>query len=324
MMKISALALGLWGVTSVAHGFDIQGHRGARGLMPENTLPAFSRALALGVTTLEMDVAVTHDGIVVVHHDLRLNPATTRGPDGVWLSQPGEAIHRLTLADLKIFDVGRLNPSHRYARRFPAQVAVDETRIPTLIEVVELTRKSGNETVRFNVEIKTSPVEPADTLVPEPFVNTVLKVLRWHGVLERTIIQSFDWRALRAAQRLAPTVPTAFLSAQRNWLDNIEAGRPGVSPWTAGLDVDDFAGSLPRLVKAAGGRIWSPYHRDLDRDTLRQAHELGLSVVVWTVNKPDRMADLIDLGVDGIITDYPDRLRDVLAGKRRAPQPPTP
>lgn len=310
--------------TREACAFDLQGHRGARGLMPENTLPGFAKALSIGVTTLELDVGVTRDGVVVVGHDMRLNPAIVREPDGKWLAGEGPRLRSLTFAELGVYDVGRLNPDHRYARRFAHQEPVDGARIPSLAEVIALTRKAGNDKVRFNVETKLSPTEPELTLEPEAFAGAVLDVLREEGVLRRASIQSFDWRALRHVQRIAPGIPTVYLSAQQRWLDNIQKGRPGPSAWTAGLDVDDYGGSVPRLVKTAGGGVWSPYYKEVDGALLREAHDLGLEVVVWTVNDPLKMGALIDLGVDGIITDYPDRLRRVLAQKGCDLPTPTP
>ena len=125
-------------------------------------------------------------------------------------------------------------------------------------------------------------------------------------------------------QRVAPDIPTVYLSAQQRWLDNIAKGHPGPSPWTAGLDIDDHGGSVPRLVKAAGGAVWSPFHREVDKARIDEAHGLGLRVVVWTVNDAPRMEDLIDMGVDGIISDYPDRLRTVMARRGMALPPATP
>ncbi len=310
--------------TEAARTFDLQGHRGARGLMPENTLPGFAKALSIGVTTLELDVGVTRDGVVVVRHDARLNPAIVREPGGTWLAGEGPRLLSLTFAELGVYDVGRLNPAHRYARRFAHQEPVDGARIPSLAEVIALARKAGNDKVRFNVETKLSPVEPELTPKPEAFAEAVLEVLRKEGVLRRATIQSFDWRTLREVQRLAPGVPTVYLSARQRWLDNIQMGVPGPSAWTAGLDVDDYARSVPRLVKAAGGRVWSPYYKEIDSAQLEEAHDLGLEVVVWTVNDALKMGALIDLGVDGIITDYPDRLRRVLAEKRFGLPTPTP
>ncbi len=304
--------------------FDSQGHRGARGLAPENTLPAFARALSIGIDTLELDTAVTADGVVVVIHDSRLNPNLTRDRTGQWLNEEGPAIHSLKFRDLNSYDVGRLKPGSRYAGRFPDQEPRDGARIPALSDVFELTRKAGNNRVRFNIETKLNPMEPDLALGPGEFVRAVLEVISANGAANRATIQSFDWRTLREVQRRSPDMPTAYLTAQQNWLDNIQAGQPGPSPWTAGLDVDDFGGSVPRLIKAAGGSIWSPYYRDIDAAQVNEAHDLGLQVKVWTVNRPADMRALMDLGVDGIITDYPDRLLKVMKERDMRVPPPTP
>jgi len=294
--------------------FDLQGHRGARGLAPENTLVAFARALSLGVTTLELDTVVTRDGVVVVSHDAVLNPDLTRGPDGKWLEGPGPIILTLTRAELLRYDVGRARPGGLTALRFPEQVGVDGTRLPTLAEVYALAKKAGNASVRFNVETKLDPTKPGETPAPEPFADAVLAVVRAAGALTRTSIQSFDWRTLLRVQKIAPEVETCYLTVETGE-DQIQRGRPGASPWLAGLDVDDHGGSLPRLVKAAGGRCWSPSARDLTKEALAEAHRLGLRVVPWTVNEPAEMAALIDLGVDGLISDRPDVARRVMAEK---------
>jgi glycerophosphoryl diester phosphodiesterase len=292
------------------YALDLQGHRGARGLAPENTLTGFASALAIGVTTLEMDLGVSRDGVVVVAHDPELNPDLARGPDGKWLATAGPALHELDLADIRRFDVGRIRPGSRYAGRYPEQRPLDGGRIPTLAEVIELSRKAGNDAVRFNVETKISPLEPDLTAAPEAFARAVIKILRAEGVAGRSTIQSFDWRTLRAANAIAPEVTTACLTVEQRWLDNLERGRPGTSAWTAGLDADDFA-TVPDLVAAAGCGVWSPDYRDLDQAALARAQALGLEVVVWTVNEPDQMRRLIGLGIDGIISDFPDRLRAV-------------
>ena len=294
------------------NALDLQGHRGARGLAPENTLAGFETALSIGVTTLEMDLGVSRDGVVVVAHDPQLNPDLARGPDGEWLGAPGPALHALDLVDIKHFDVGRIRPGSRYAGRYPEQRPADGARIPTLAEVIQLTRKAGNEEVRFNVETKISPLEPDLTPAPEAFVGAAIEVLRTEGVLERSTIQSFDWRTLRAAKAIAPEMTTVCLTTEQRWLDNLERRRPGPSAWTAGLDVDDFA-TVPDLVAAAGCGVWSPYYGDLDEAALAGAHALGLEVVVWTVNEPAEMRRLLALGVDGIISDFPDRLRTLAA-----------
>ena len=294
------------------YALDLQGHRGARGLAPENTLAAFATALSIGVTTLEMDLGVSRDGVVIVAHDPELNPDLARGAEGDWLAAPGPALHELVLADIKRFDVGRIRPGSRYAGRYPEQRPLDGTRIPTLVEVIELSRKAGNDEVRFNVETKISPLEPGLTPAPEAFAQAVIEVLRAEGIAGRSTIQSFDWRTLRAANAIVPEVTTVCLTTEQRWLNNLERGRPGASAWTAGLDVDDFA-SVPDLVAAAGCGVWSPYYGDLEQAALARAHALGLEVVVWTVNEPAEMRRLLALGVDGIISDFPDRLRTVAA-----------
>jgi glycerophosphoryl diester phosphodiesterase len=327
---LASIATGWIGLAPAgAAALDLQGHRGARGLAPENTLAAFAKALSLGVTTLEMDLGVTKDGVVVVAHDPRLNRDLTRGPDGAWLQAPGPALIELPLAELRQFDVGRIRPDSRYAERFPDQRPADGARVPTLAEVVALTRRAGNEHVRFNLETKLSPHAPYITLPPAAFAEVVVAAVAATGIAERTTIQSFDWRSLSAVQALAPDIRTACLTIEEPWQDktsedNIQQDRTGPSPWTRWLDVDDFGGDVPALVAAAGCAMWSPDLDDLTPDALRRAHDLGLEVVVWTVNEPDDMAALIEMGVDGIITDYPDRLRAVMAEHRLPLPEPTP
>jgi glycerophosphoryl diester phosphodiesterase len=300
--------------------FDLQGHRGARGLAPENTLPAFTTALALGVTTLELDTAITRDGVIVVSHDPFLNPDITRGPDGVFLKQKGPTIHALTYDELMRYDVGRINPESRYAKTLPDQKPVDGTRFPRLAEVFALVRSTGRHDIRFNVETKVSPLAPDDTLPPEDFTNRLLAVIYADGMADQVTLQSFDWRTLRHAQRVAPGIPTVYLSAQQPWLDNIGAGKPEGSAWTAGFQARDHGGSVPRMVKAAGGAVWSPYFGDIDQAKVDEAHRLGLRVVVWTVNRPEDIARMFELGVDGIISDRPDRVRAAMA-ERKMPLP---
>lgn len=294
--------------------FDAQGHRGARGLFPENTLSGFEAALAIGVTTLEMDVGMTGDGVLVVHHDRTLDADRTRGRDG-WLDAPAPPLAALRFADLAAYDVGRLRPGSEAAKRFPDQAPRDGARIPALSDVLARAEALSGGAIRYNIEIKTSPLAPGETAAPGAIADALVATLREAGVAARATIQSFDWRALKRAQEVAPEIPTAYLTAERSWLDNLERGRPGASPWTAGIDLDDYEGSIPRAIMAAGGAVWSPYFRDLRDVDLAEARRLGLRVVVWTVNEPADMASLIDLGVDGIITDYPDRLRRVMAEK---------
>jgi glycerophosphoryl diester phosphodiesterase len=286
-----------------AAAFDVQGHRGARGLMPENTLAAFQKALDLGVDTIECDMAITRDGVVVVHHDLWLNPDTTRGPDGRFLSERGPAIAELTFAELQRYDVGRLKPGTDYAREFPDQAPVDGARIPRLADLFELVKKSGNTKVGFDCETKVNPFQRQATRDPEEFTRMAIAEIRRAGMAERTMVQSFDWSTLQQIQREAPEIRTMYLSNERS----IAARRgPGGSPWLAGFDPERHGNSVPRAVKAAGGRIWAPHHPAVDAAVLAEAHALGLVVIPWTVNDRPAIDKLISLGVDGIISDRPD------------------
>ena len=310
-------------VPLAAHAFDLEGHRGARGLAPENTLPAFARALSIGVTTLELDVGVTRDGVVVISHERGLTPNTARGPDGKWLQAPGPMIHDLTYAELERYDVGRLNPATSYARKFPDQVAADGARIPRLADLFALVKKANNDVVRFNIETKISPEAPDETLSPAPFARALIAAIRAGGMERRSMIQSFDWRTLKIVQAEAPEIATVYLSAQRSWLDNIRAADRAGSPWTAGLRFADY-GSVPKMVKAAGGAIWSPYFGDLDAAKVAQAHALGLEVIPWTASTRAQIDAILALGVDGLITDRPDWARDALQHAGIALPAPTP
>lgn len=306
-------------MTNAALVLDLQGHRGARGLLPENTLPAFAQALSTGVTTLELDTAVTRDGVIVVGHDATLNPDITRGPDGQWLSRSDIAIHSLTFAQLQQYDVGRIRPHSAYALRFSTQQPVDGARMPRLADVFALARRAGNNTVRFNIETKISPEQPQHTLPAAEFARALIQLVHAENLQSRVTIQSFDWRTLQVVQQESPQIATVYLTAQQSWMDNIRAG-DAASPWTAGFHVSRYAASVPRMIKAAGGAVWSPYFGDVTHETLREAQQLGLKVVVWTVNEPHDIACMIDFGVDGIISDYPDRLRRI-AAERGLPLP---
>lgn len=309
-MPIASLACAIWALSLPAAAFDLQGHRGARGLAPENTLAGFRIALDLGVTTLETDLAVTKDEVVVISHDPLLNPDLTR-LDGQWIVTAGPVIRTLTLADLKRYDIGRLNPASKYAQQYPGQKPVDGERFPTIEEFFAL----AGPDVRFNIEIKTNPNKPDLTVDPERFAELAVSAIRKGKAGARATIQSFDWRGLLAARRLAPEIATGCLSIESNNFDTVGRAAAQPSPWLAGLDLKAHGGSVPRLAKAAGCALWSPFWRNVTAENVKEAQALGLKVVPWTVNNPTDMAQLIDLGVDGLITDYPDRARPVLAAK---------
>jgi glycerophosphoryl diester phosphodiesterase len=293
--------------------FDIEAHRGGRALFPENTLPSFANALSMGVDTLELDVGVTRDGVLVVSHERGLNPDLARGPDGVYVAPPGIPFVQLPLEEVRKYDVGQIRPGSAYAAQFPDQRAVPGTPIPTLREVLELVRRSGDSHVRLNIETKIDPNHPEESPDPERFVALLLGLVETEKFGDRVMIQSFDWRTLLLVERLAPAIPTVYLTLQKGSGATVFPDKASV--WTAGFNPAEHGGSLPATIKAAGGAIWSPFFGDVTPALIAESHGLGLSVVVWTVNRPEDMARMIEMGVDGIISDHPDILRKV-AGER--------
>ena len=243
---------------------EIHGHRGARGLLPENTLPAFEHALALGVDAVELDVGMTRDGVPVVHHDRRLDPDHTRDRSGAWLAPPGPLLRALDLEALAAFDVGRAAPGGETAKRFPRQTPCDGARVPALSEVLALAQRSGGRRFYFNIEVKLTPEAPDETAEPAEFARAVVTALCTAGVIDRARVQSFDWRVLAEVRRFAPEVHIGCLTAEQLWLDNLQRGRPGPSPWTAGLDIDAMEGSIPLMVKTFGCTAWSPFFPQSD------------------------------------------------------------
>ncbi|MBC7709981.1 MAG: glycerophosphodiester phosphodiesterase [Rhizobacter sp.] len=295
--------------------FDLQAHRGGRGLMPENTLAAFAKAMEIGVTTLELDVGITQDGVMVISHDRYLNPDVIRDAEGRHLTERGATLMSMPFAELQRFDAGRIKPGSNYAKTFAQQQAVDGERIPALSALFELAKLRNASDVRFNIETKISPNAAGETLPPEPFVRALIAEIRNAGLTARATIQSFDWRTLQIAQKEAPEIVTVYLSSQQGAGDTVQAGKPGASPWLAGFDVDDYAGSVARTVAAAGGSVWSPHYKDITQALVRDAQSLGLQVVPWTVNDEADLTRLLDWKVDGLITDYPDLLRALMKAR---------
>jgi glycerophosphoryl diester phosphodiesterase len=292
--------------------FDLQGHRGARGLWPENTLDGFGHAIDLGVCALEFDCAVTRDAVVVVTHDPQLNPDCTRDASGRFLTAVGPAIGSLSFAQLQSYDVGRLRPASAYAAQFPDQQGADGVRIPRLSEVLSLVLSRGKGQVRAALEVKTFPGQPQ--LAPEPyaFMQAVRAVVEHSGTAGIVSVLAFDWRVLDAARVLMPAVPRVALSEQQPGEDTVMVSSPLPSPWLAGLDPKDFGGSTPRLAQATGAKTWGPNYLDLDAQQVAEAHALGLRVVPFTVNERADMERMLAFNVDGMISDRPDILREVL------------
>src|ERR1041384_3023480 len=176
-----------------------------------------------------------------------------------------------------------------------------------------MVKRVGADHVRFNIETKITPTSAAETPDPETFAAAVAKAIRDAGLTKRASVQSFDWRTLAALKRIAPEIQLVCLTAEALTFDTVQRGRPGPSPWLAGLDIDNF-----RSVAAIAARycsVWSPHYRNVTPEEIATAHRLWMAVIPWTVNERADMKRLIALGVDGIITDYPDRLRAVMAAQ---------
>ncbi len=295
-------------VESSGEMFDAQGHRGARGLLPENTIEGFRRALELGVSTLELDLGVTRDREVVVCHDRSINPKICRRVDGTTILTPA-LLRQLSLAEVQSFDCGALNPD---PKRFPEppRENVPGARIPTLRDVFRLAADFGDDRVRFNLEVKIDP-EVDDTVPIEEFVALVVGLVEERGLVPRVTLQSFDWRVLELAKQRAPELTTAALLAP-------ESMKP---EWLGGLDPKALGGTSLGLLRAADAYVdlYSPYWRLIVPrspvylgSSVAEIQAAGFPVVPWTVNSKRRMEKMLDLGVDGLITDYPDVLIGLL------------
>jgi glycerophosphoryl diester phosphodiesterase len=286
-------------------------------LAPENTLAGFQRACEIGVDGIELDVLMTSDRQIAVHHDYALKPEIARSSDGQWIGNFSKLVVKdLSLAELKKYDVGRLQPDTHYARRYPESQPADGERIPSLLQVIELIKTSCPPATQLWIEIKTSPEKPDLTPPPQVVADAVVRSVRAHKITQQAFILSFDWRALVHVQEIAPEIPTVYLSLVGRRLNNIKPGQPGTSPWTAGIDADDYNGSIPRAVDASGGRHWAQYYRHLTRDDLKTARQLGMRVFVWTVDSKSEMLRFLEMGVDGIITNRPDIFNSIRSAPR--------
>lgn len=308
---------------------DVQAHRGGLGLVTESTLQAFANALEMGVSTLELDTQVTRDGYVVVTHDrqvlahrcLDTTPATANDADFPYV---GKYITNLTLAQVRTLDCGTQRAdAHAQQRTVPG------ANIVLLSEVFDLVKRYRAHDVTLNIETKVEAGAPHETAPRELFVQAVLAQIHQHNMHDQVTIQSFDWGALMLARQLAPGIPLIVLSNAQSFL---QCGQPGASPWTGGIDMDDFDCNLPAAAASFGAAAISPVHglpqsagindpgyaAFTTREMVEQAHALGLQVIPWTINDQATMTQLIDIGVDGIITDYPDRLREVMQSRELA------
>ena len=299
------------------------GHRGAAGLAPENTLAAFTRALDLGVDGIEMDVHLSADGEVMVHHDFGLKPEIARTPAGKWLGRsPALLIRDLPLSEIKTYDVGRLRPRTLYGRRYPHQVPADGERIPTLREVLALLKSRGDSRTGLWIEIKTSPEKPDLSFQPETVVEATVEVLKRADSLTRAHILSFDWRALVHAQRIVSGVHTVYLSRTPSSPWRLKPGKPVPPARTAGMDAGDNSGSVLRAIRDAGGRNWGPHYKSITPQLVEEAHRLGIRVFPWTADSRAAMLRLLKMKVDGIVTNRPDILLSLLGNPGFRPSAP--
>ena len=285
----------------------VHGHRGARGILPENSLPAIEHALNCGVDGVEVDLCVTKDNVVVLHHDLFLSPFIARKPTGEFVDQP-IPIRSLTFRELTQFDIGQLNTKSDYGKKFSEQKPRPNTPVPTLQQFVEILTQHHNNEVIFNLELKGSPDRPSLIPSPEKYVQLVADVLRSHDCIHRCFVQSFDWKLVRLMGNQFAQLNTGLLTdAQEDGDPQFPA--PGVSSqWTDGWVLNPNGQTIPDLVSDAGAAVWSSNYQDINPHLMERARSLGLEVYVWTVNEPTDMLRMIELGVDVITTDYPDRL----------------
>lgn len=278
----------------------IYGHRGARGVLPENTMEGFDYLRGLGVEGVEIDVQNASGRVPVVIHDPHVPMALARGPDGDWLDAPGPKVIDLSVEELQGYDIGRLNPALPYGARYPDQRPVDGARVPTLDVFLAWAAEGPPEVL--NIEIKSYADRDDLGDPPTVLVEDVLSAVFRHGLAGRVLISSFDWRVLSAVRAADPSIARGYLSAETPSSEgNVFDG----SPWMDGLRLADHGGSLPQLIAAQGGLVWCAWHRDLTAARVAEAQALGVAVNAWTVNRPEDIAAVIAQGVDGIITDLP-------------------
>lgn len=307
-IKSVLLITSFWGCASlpdrpIVQTIELHGHRGARGLAPENTWPAFEQALKHGMNVLELDTVITADGDLVIHHDTETNPALCRATDG----QPVKKMpmSTLTVAELKTFDCG----SDRH-EKFPEQQPVSGTRLITLdefftkIKALEV-KDAKVKSVTFNIEAKFPKGQPTEPELKR-FADLLVGKIRRAGMARRSTVQSFVPEVLPFARALDKDIRTSALFEPTKW--------QGLKMYL-GLGGGVRADILAR-AEAVKADIISPYKLYVTGDFLREAHAKKMAVIPWTVNDSAEMAELLKLGVDGIISDYPDRLAKVAAQPR--------
>ena len=297
-------------ILSKPNYIKIYGHRGARGVLPENTLESFKYLFENNIHAYETDILISKDLVPVITHDFRLDPSLTKDKEGNWIKDENIKIFDLTYDEISKFDVGSLNKLTRYGRRFVNQRSLENQKIPKLSELLELSSKNVLQNLLINLEIKSTPDEKNLTPDPKDLVQIVLNEINNSNLKEKIIISSFDWRILREVKKQSPEIPRAYLTFQQEKGMKIKKTIYSKSPWIDHIPLT-IVYDLPKIIKELGGSAWHPYYKDINKKAVKDAHDNNLPVNVWTVNDEDDMLKMIEYGVDGIMTDYPLRLKNL-------------
>ena len=297
-------------ILSKPNHIKIYGHRGARGDLPENTLESFKYLFENNINAYETDILISKDLIPVITHDFRLDPSLTKDKEGNWIKDENIKIFDLTYDEISKFDVGSLNKLTRYGRRFVNQKSLENQKIPKLSELLELSSKNVLQNLLINLEIKSTPDEKNLTPDPKDLVQIVLNEINNSNLKDKIIISSFDWRILREVKKQSPEIPRAYLTFQQEKGMKIKKTIYSKSPWIDHIPLT-IVYDLPKIIKELGGSAWHPYYKDINKKAVKDAHDNNLPVNVWTVNDEDDMLKMIEYGVDGIMTDYPLRLKNL-------------
>lgn len=301
--------------------FDLEAHRGGRDVRPENTLYSYAYAIELGATSIECDMQLTKDGQIVMSHNPILNSDITRDENSNYIENNKYDIRLMTVDELKKFDVGVMDPNcgEYYDLHGKTQFTYD-AKIPTLEELMQLIQSYGDKNIVLNIETKSYP-DPAsagykNNADPKKFVEVFNNIVKKYNMEDRVVLQSFDWQTLIEMKKLNPNISTSALwQEQPSWGRDSESLRryeKKKSPWLGGLDIKDYQGNPVKAAHAIGADIISPYYTEISKQDVDEAHSLGMKVVPWTVNNEKDMNMLLDMGVDGIISDKPWLLKQVL------------
>ena len=296
-------------ILSKPNHIKIYGHRGARGDLPENTLESFKYLFENDINAYETDILISKDLIPVITHDFRLDPSFTKDNEGNWIEDENIKIFDLTYEELLKFDVGSLNKLSRYGRRFVNQKTLENQKIPKHSELLDLSSKNISENLLINLEIKSTPDEENLTPAPEDTVKLVVNEINKSNLKNKIIVSSFDWRTLSVIKNQYPEIPRAYLTQHLTGI-NINQTIYNRSPWLSFLPYYEDH-ELPKIIKSQGGKAWHPYRKDITKKLVDISHQEELPVNVWTVNKEYEMLKMVEYGVDGIMTDYPLRLKEL-------------